>query len=188
MSRRVINDVIGRIRFWIYGDRIGSDMPLTYWMLYFPQTMRYLCKKRFKKFGERSEFRPGSYALDCRRIIIGNDVVIRPQSILMPDPRKGGAEIIIEDKVLMGPGVHIYVNDHVFAEKDIPIYDQDHTKPNKNDTVILRKGCWIGARSTILKGVEVGRNAVVAAGSVVTRDVEDHTLVAGIPAKILKKI
>ena len=74
------------------------------------------------------------------------------------------------------------------AKKDIPIYDQDHTKPNKNDTVILRKGCWIGARSTILKGVEVGRNAVVAAGSVVTRDVEDHTLVAGIPAKILKKI
>ena len=179
--------MIGRIKFWIKGDRIGPDMPLTYWMLYFPKTMRYLCRKRFKEFGKGSEFRPGSYALDCRRITIGEEVVIRPQSILMPDPREGGAEIIIEDKVLMGPGVHIYVNDHIFKERDKPIFDQDHTPPSNNDTVILKKGCWIGARSTILKGVSIGNNAVVAAGSVVTKDVENHTLVAGVPAKVIKK-
>ena len=179
--------MLGRIKFWIKSDRIGPDMPLTNWMLYFPRAMRYLCRRKFKGFGERAEFRPGSYALDCRRITIGDDVVIRPQSILMPDPREGGAEIVIEDKVLMGPGVHIYVNDHIFTDKNIPIYDQDHTRPCKEDTVILRKGCWVGARSTILKGVEVGKNAVIAAGSVVTKNVEEHTLVAGVPAKVLKR-
>ena len=179
--------MIKRIKFWLKADRIGPDMPLTYWMLYLPSTMKYLCKKKFKKFGKRSEFRPGSYAVDCRRITIGDDVVIRPQSLLMPDPREGGAEIVIEDKVLMGPGIHIYVNDHIFRDKEIPIYDQDHTKPCKSDTVILRKGCWVGARSTILKGVEVGKNSVIAAGSVVTKDVEEFTLVAGIPAKVIKR-
>ena len=180
--------MINRLKFWMTGDRIGPDMPITYWMLYFKTTMRFLCKSKFRNFGERSELRPGSYVLDCKKIYIGEDVIIRPQSILMPDPRDNGAEIIIEDKVLMGPGIHIYVNDHLFGDKTKPIYDQDHTPARISDTVILKKGCWIGARSTILKGVQIGENAVVAAGSVVTKDVDSHTLVAGVPAKVIKRM
>ena len=180
--------MLKRIKFWLTTDRIGPDIPLTYWMLFFPVTMKLLCKKRFGKFGERSEMRPGSFALDCRKIKIGSDVTIRAQSILMADPRENGAEIIIGDKVLMGPGVHIYVNDHKYVDTTIPIFDQDHTDPKIEDSVVIKEGSWIGARATILKGVHIGKNAVVAAGSVVTKNVEEKTLVAGVPAKMIKRL
>lgn len=54
------------------------------------------------------------------------------------------------------------------------------------ETVTVREGAWIGARSTILPGITIGEGAVVAAGSVVTKDVAPHTLVAGTPA-VLKR-
>jgi nodulation protein L len=54
--------------------------------------------------------------------------------------------------------------------------------------VRLKRNCWIGAGATILPGITVGENAVVAAGAVVTKDVEDNTVVGGYPAKIIKHI
>ncbi|MCZ2083871.1 MAG: sugar O-acetyltransferase, partial [Flavobacteriales bacterium] len=52
----------------------------------------------------------------------------------------------------------------------------------------IKKNAWIGANVTILQGVTIGENSVVAAGAVVSKDVPDNTIVGGIPAKILKKI
>jgi maltose O-acetyltransferase len=54
--------------------------------------------------------------------------------------------------------------------------------------VVLEHGCWLGARVTVLPGVTVGRGAVVAAGAVVTKDVPPNTMVAGIPARVLKQL
>ena len=54
--------------------------------------------------------------------------------------------------------------------------------------ILIKKNAWIGAGAIILHGVTVGENSVVAAGSVVTKDVPDNTVVAGIPAKIIKNI
>lgn len=70
----------------------------------------------------------------------------------------------------------------------------DHNlAPDKRATVIpspVRIGCnvWIGSHATILRGVTIGDNAVVAAGAVVTEDVPANTIVGGIPAKIIKHI
>lgn len=60
--------------------------------------------------------------------------------------------------------------------------------PTKKKGVSLRKGCYIGANATILMGVTVGECAVVGAGSVVTKDVAPYTVVAGSPAKEIKKL
>lgn len=54
--------------------------------------------------------------------------------------------------------------------------------------VLIRKNAWIGAKATILPGVIIGENAVVAAGAVVTSDVPKNSVVAGVPAKVIKKI
>jgi acetyltransferase-like isoleucine patch superfamily enzyme len=54
--------------------------------------------------------------------------------------------------------------------------------------IVLKRNCWIGANSVILSGVTVGVNSVVAAGSVVTKDVPDDTVVAGVPARVIKKV
>jgi acetyltransferase-like isoleucine patch superfamily enzyme len=150
--------------------------------------MRLLCRWKLQRFGSGSEIRVGSYLIECSNIFIGNDVVIRPQCLLMADSRKNGGQIRIGNKVLIGPGVHIYVNDHKFDNVSIPIYDQDHSDPSLDHSVILESGCWIGARAVILKGVVIGANSVVAAGSVVTRSVPPCTVVAGVPAKVIRWI
>lgn len=179
-------EILNKIGYWKKCDRIGPDIPWTHWRLYFKSTMLKLCKNKFKKFDSTSEFRPGAYAICCSKISIGKYVTIRPGTMLFVDTRpEETAEIIIEDKVLMGSGIHIYTSNHQYNNPEIPIYDQGH-KDSKS--VILRKGCWIGANSILLPGVEIGENSVVAAGSTVTRSVPPKVVVAGNPAKIIKEI
>lgn len=158
-------------------NRLGPDIPFTHWMLYFKCLMRWLCKRKFRRFLKGSEFRPGAYAVWCDHISIGYNVVIRPNTMLFAEPE---AYIYISDDVLIGAGVHIYTNNHRFDNKELPIIHQGY-KDIKD--VYLCKGCWIGANSTILPGVTVGVNAVVGAGSVVTKVVPSHTIVAGNPAR-----
>jgi acetyltransferase-like isoleucine patch superfamily enzyme len=181
-------EFINRIKFWRSCDRIGPDIPLTHWRLFFKSTMKKLCSKKFKHFGQNSEFRPGAYAECCSKISIGDNVVIRPTTFLFADPTPGGGSITIEDKVLIGPGVHLYTNNHEFKEIDKLIYDQGYPDPTEEDSIILRTGCWIGGGAILLPGVVVGKNSVVAAGAIVTKSVPDFTIVAGSPAKVLRKL
>jgi acetyltransferase-like isoleucine patch superfamily enzyme len=88
--------------------------------------------------------------------------------------------ITIEDGVLIGPNVKITSEGHPLEpakRKDLLV------KP-----VLIKRNAWIGAGAIILPGVTVGENAVVAAGAVVSRDVPDNTVVAGIPAKVIKEL
>jgi acetyltransferase-like isoleucine patch superfamily enzyme len=163
-------------------DRLGPDMLSTYIKFYIPSLQKKICKDKFLYFGENAEFRIGAYAVCCSNIKIGNNVVIRPNSVLIATEK---GKIEIENNVLIGTGVHIYVSNHEFTDINKPIYDQGHSL-EKN--VLLKEGCWIGANVIILPGVSIGRNAVVGAGSIVTRDVEDFTVVAGNPARLIKSL
>ncbi|WP_203573204.1 MULTISPECIES: acyltransferase [Listeria] len=88
----------------------------------------------------------------------------------------GGIEI--ENNVMIGPEVTLLTANHDFDDHHILLISKIHVKEN----------AWVGARATILPGVTIGKNAVVAGGSVVTKDVPDNTVVGGNPAKILKKL
>jgi acetyltransferase-like isoleucine patch superfamily enzyme len=105
--------------------------------------------------------------------------------MLFAEPRENGVGIIIEDDVLIGSCVHLYTGNHAFERLNIPIIDQGH-KPFAD--IVLKKGCWVSANVTILAGVIIGENSVVAAGSVVTKSVPAGVVVAGVPAKIIKQI
>jgi len=83
--------------------------------------------------------------------------------------------IVIEDEVLVGPKVSLITENHPVRPEDRKMLD-------------LKRNCWIGANSVILPGVTVGENSVVAAGSVVTKDVLADTVVAGVPARVIKKV
>lgn len=180
-----VNELIERIRFWRTADRIGPDVPLTHWRLHFKSTMRALCRRRFARFADDAEVRPGVYVIGCSRVSLGAAVVLRPATMLFADPREGGAGIDIEDYALIGSGVHIYVSNHRFDDPTRPVYFQGHL-PSK--AVVVRTGAWIGANAILLPGVNVGANAVVAAGSVVTRDVPARTVVAGTPARVIRHL
>lgn len=178
--------IISKIKFWYKLDRIAPDVPLTHWMLYSNTLMKKLCQKKFKNFGVNSIIRPGAYIECCSKISIGDNVVIRPLSFIYADPDLEGSEIIIEDYVLIGSNVHIYTSNHKFSNVEIPIYFQGYNDESKNNQVVLKKGCWIGANVVLLPGVEIGENSVVAAGSIVTKSVPPRVVVAGNPAKIVK--
>jgi acetyltransferase-like isoleucine patch superfamily enzyme len=181
-------ELLDRINYWRSVDRIGPDIPFTHWRLYFKSTMRALCEKKFKGFGSGAEFRPGAYAEACSKIVIGNNVVIRPGSFLFADPTPGGGGIAIEDDVLMGCGIHFYTNNHEFSDVNRPIISQGYPEPKISDSITVKRGCWIGAKAIILPGVVIGENSVVGAGSVVTRSVPSRVVVAGNPARIIREI
>lgn len=110
-----------------------------------------------------------------RHIQLGKNVFINHACTFLD---LGG--IIIEDNVLIGPKVSIITENH-------PV-NPDQRKMLEVKPVIIRRNCWIGANATILPGVTISENSVVAAGAVVTKNVPANTVVAGIPAKVIKKI
>ena len=88
--------------------------------------------------------------------------------------------IIIEDNIMIGPRVNITSENHPLK------VEQRNTLIGK--PVVIKRGAWIGAAATILPGVTVGENSVIAAGAVVSKDVPANSVVGGIPAKVLKTI
>lgn len=93
-----------------------------------------------------------------------------------------GAEITIEDMAGLGHEVMILTTTHAVGPAQRR-YAAPRTLP-----VTIGAGAWLGARCTILPGVTVGAGAIVAAGSVVNRDVPANTLVAGVPARVVKTL
>lgn len=89
----------------------------------------------------------------------------------------------IGDYVMMGPDVVVITRNHSFDRTDTPMMFQgfDEERP-----VVIGNDVWIGERVTILPGVHVGDGAILAAGSVITKDVPAYAIVAGVPAKLIK--
>jgi serine acetyltransferase len=91
--------------------------------------------------------------------------------------------IVIGDDVFTGPYVYITDQNHSYADPDMPIGRQWPV----NTAVSIGAGTWLGAGAVILPGASIGRNVVVAAGSVVRGSVPDHSVVAGVPARIVRE-
>lgn len=88
--------------------------------------------------------------------------------------------ITIEDDVQIGPSVNLTSENHPLDPAD--------RKTVLPKPIVIKRNAWLGAGATILPGVTVGENAIVAAGAVVSRDVPPNTVVAGIPAKVVKAL
>jgi len=88
--------------------------------------------------------------------------------------------ITIEDDVLIGPKVNLITENH-------PL-DPVNRRALITKPIVVKRKAWIGAAATILPGVTIGENAVVAAGAVVTTDVPANAIVGGVPAKVIKTL
>jgi acetyltransferase-like isoleucine patch superfamily enzyme len=158
--------------------RIGPDLPATHWLLYFDFGHRIILRK-LSKCGKSVCLRPGCTLVDTDSIEIGDNVVIRPGVQIHANTTKK-ARVIIQNNVLIAPNVFITVNNHNYKNTQVPIMLQGGT----SETVIIGEGSWLGANSIVLKA-SIGRNSVVAAGAVVTKEVPDYCVVAGVPARII---
>ncbi|MDC7954477.1 DapH/DapD/GlmU-related protein [Fusobacterium simiae] len=110
-----------------------------------------------------------------KHITFGKNIFINKEAMFTD---LGG--ITIEDNVLLGPRVSLITVNHIID----PIKRRGLT----TGEIFIKRNAWIGAGVTILAGVTIGENSIVAANSTVTKDVPDNVIVAGTPAKIIKKL
>lgn len=110
-----------------------------------------------------------------RHTTIGKNVFINFDCVFLD---LGG--ITIEDNVLIAPRVSLLSEGHPVTPGSRATLTTGH--------IHIKKNAWIGAGAIIMQGVTIGENAIVAAGSVVSKDVPDNTIVAGTPAKVIKSI
>jgi len=165
-----------------------------------------LIAPRFAQFGKDSRIMPPFRATDRMGIRVGHGVLISEGAWLNAKQTQRGGEkasliigdgtyigrfahinslqdVRIEENVLIADRVFISDEEHIFDDPSCPII---HQGTRFKGAVLLKAGCWIGEGAAVLPGVTVGRNAVVAANAVVTKDVPDHAIVAGVPARVLK--
>ncbi len=112
-----------------------------------------------------------------------------PQNLVLGD------EVVIGANASLGAHSPIHIGHRVRISKDVQIETagldfQSGPPPYRHQSkpIIIEDGVWIGTRSMVLGGVRIGAHAVIAAGSIVTRDVPPRTLVAGIPAKVIRHL
>jgi len=127
------------------------------------------------KIDESTTIFPPFYTNFGQSIRLGKNVFINHACSFLDIGR-----ITIEDDVQIGPRVNLTSENH-------PL-DPEDRKTLLLGSILIKRNAWIGAGATILPGVTIGENAVVAAGAVVNRDVPANTIVAGIPAKVIKDI
>lgn len=134
-----------------------------------------LLRWRGSKIGKKVKFGRGLWIDDYSKLAIGDYVFFNYGCMLLT-----GGGVRIDDYVLFGPGVTILSANHdiragVLMRTSGPIYGPVH----------IEAEAWLAARSVILPGVTIGKGAVVAAGAVVTKDIEPYSIVGGVPARVI---
>jgi len=117
---------------------------------------------------------------NAQNIYLGNNVRITMNCCIWAE---ANSKIVFGDNVLVGPGVKMFCGNHGTALNGVPMTYQDRHEKD----IIIGNDVWIGANSVITSGVSIGDGAVVAAGSVVTKDVGNYNIVGGVPAKLIKQ-
>ncbi len=112
-------------------------------------------------------------------IRIGKDCLIGEYSVI-----RGQGGVTIGDRVYTSPMTQLIAVNHVVDDPNRPFIDQGITAQG----IVVEDDVWLGANAVITDGVRIGCGAVVAAGAVVTKDVPPHTIVGGVPARILREI
>jgi len=159
----------------------------------------------FKKYGFRSYINSPLRIDGSQNIEIGNEVVIEYKTWLAACSLTGENQtsLVIEDGVVIGHFNHIYATKKIKIEKNVLTADKVYISDNlhsyidihtpiknqpiiQNSEVIIGEGSWLGENVCIL-GAKIGKQCVVGANSVVTKDVPDYSVVVGAPARIIKR-
>ena len=163
--------------------------------------------RSFAAWRPRSRLGRRAKLVEPRLVHVGRDVILGEQAWLnaKDDRGDGRPTLLIGDGTYIGRFTQINawrcvtIGSNVLIADRVFISDADHNYADTNTPVllqgdsfvgpvILRDGCWIGIGAVVLAGVTIGRNAIVAANAVVTKNVPDGAVVGGIPAKIIKQL
>jgi maltose O-acetyltransferase len=166
--------ILSLILYYFIGRHLpSSDVPYSFGS---KKIRRFLCKGIFKKSGANINIENGAFFGSGKEIEIGENSGLGLNCRVM-------GPLEIGKDVMMGPDVLIYTENHGIDRTDIPMIKQKGDKKK----VIIQDDVWIGARVIILPGVTVHKGSILAAGSIVTKDVPEYSIVGGNPAKLIKK-
>lgn len=130
------------------------------------------------KIGKRVVFYPGVWIISGRNLEIGDDVDLALDVLITT-----GGGVKIGQRTLVGYRTQVLSSNHIIPPIPMRIFDAgSELKP-----VTIGSDVWIGANCIILPGVSIGDGSVVAAGSIVTKSVPPHTVVAGVPARVIRE-
>lgn len=137
-------------------------------------------------------------------VILGRSVIIRPSTRVYAGNSQSlvsfgdGTEIgehstissnnsiVFGNDVLTGPHIFIADHNHAYENPLLPVSKQG-VKCNTTDEVVIGDGSWLGTNVVIVGNVHIGKHCVIGANSVVTKDIPDYSVAAGMPAKVIKK-
>lgn len=112
-------------------------------------------------------------------LVIGNNVHLSKHCCIGCSNK-----IVLENDVRLAPYCHITDRNHVYTDVNIPIWRQTSESPGP---VIIGQQTWLGFGVQVMPGVSIGKHCVIAAGSIVTKDIPDYSVAIGSPAKVIKK-
>jgi len=142
--------------------------------------INYVRGRKIISIGSNSKIHPTVILRQAERISIGKNCLINHNNVLQAGKKTG--RIVIGDYVHTGANVMMFAFNHVYDDLTIPSILQDYD----DGDIFIEDDVWIGAGSIILPGLKIGEGAIIAAGSVVNKDVPKFSIVGGVPAKIIK--
>lgn len=151
---------------------LGRRVLRRVWML--------LLRPAFGAHGRHFIFDPAGH-YNYANIFVGDDVSIGAGATWMATESR----IHVGSKVMFGPNTTLVAGNHNTGVVGQYLYDVHEKRPGDDVDIVIEEDVWVGACAIILKGVHIGRGAVVAAGALVNRDVPAYCVVGGVPARVL---
>jgi acetyltransferase-like isoleucine patch superfamily enzyme len=142
-----------------------------------PPLRKLIFKILLKEFGSHSLIDYKTYIRYPSKVSVGKNTTINQGCKLYPSIHQKGLAIIIGDYVAVGPEVSMFAAGHEYNHYNLP---------DIAGIIKINNYVWIGGRSIILPDIEIGEGAIIAAGSVVTKNIPAYVVVAGNPAKFIK--
>lgn len=179
--------VTSRLRVFTLPFRIVGRI-LGWCILHYPDDrMGHLFRRRYlaliaKRVGRNLQVGNGCRLHGVRDMEIGDDSGIAPGCIIDLGP--GSARFVIGDDTHIGPQTYIRNANHGFEDPTLPTSKQPHVVKD----ILIGSNVWVGARCILLGGTKIGDHCVIAAGSVVSFDIPAHSLAAGNPARVIKRL
>lgn len=160
-------------------------------IIYLLKTLRdFFYKKviwRKYKIGHNFHCGRGVFLWARDGIEIGNDFYIGKYSIIETNCRIGNGVIIANNVGIVGRYDHDYTKIGIPVRLSPCIRNADYNWKGIGQWTIIEDDVWIGFGAIVMSGVTIGRGSIIAAGAIVTKDIAPYSIVAGVPAKVIKK-
>ena len=148
------------------------------------RVLMFIYRELFASCGKGVYFYPTKSYFFYKTISVGNKVYIGPGAMFLASD----SSIKIGDKVMFGPNVSVIGGNHSthIIGKLMADYKLSDKNPSDDKPIIIEEDVWVGSGAYILSGVTIRRGSIIAAGSVVTKEVPPYVIMGGVPARVIK--